>query len=321
MMDSSPDDVREPRASIRRCAEGEGVLPGSAYADEAVYRAEAELFRRHWVSIACGQSAPEPGDAFPLRIHDQSLLLVRGKQGELRVFYNLCRHRGARLVDAPCRLSGSRIRCPYHAWSYHLDGRLAAIPHFHRAAKAGGPDADEASQLGLLPVRSAVWRDVVFVNLSGDAPPFEEVIAPLDERMAHWSAEELSPLSSDEVELQADWKLAAENFVDAYHLAVVHPEIGGGFNGALLSEDLVISSGAKMAGAKMALDRVLSRKRRRSCTRLCAGSQEGAGRGCFNTRRAARRWHARTTPLIASSASPAAARPANHPDSFDQKMG
>ena len=241
MVDLSPDDEREPWASIRRCAEGEGVLPGSAYADEAVYRAEAELFRRHWVSIACGHSAPEPGDVFPLRIHDQSLLLVRGEQGELRVFYNLCRHRGARLVDAPCRLS--QIRCPYHAWSYHLDGRLAAIPHFHRGAKAGGPDAEEAAERGLLTVRSALWRDVVFVNLSGDAPPFEEVIAPLDERMAHWPAEELSPLSSDEVELQADWKLAAENFVDAYHLAVVHPGIGGGFSGALVSEDLVVSPG------------------------------------------------------------------------------
>jgi choline monooxygenase len=243
MVDSNPDDLRAPWGSIRRCAEGVGVLPGSAYADAVVYRAEADLFRRHWVSVACGQNVPEPGDTFPLRIHDQSLLVVRGEQGELRVFYNLCRHRGARLVDAPCRVAGARIRCPYHAWSYHLDGRLASAPHFYRGAQAGGPDAEEAAQRGLLPLRSAVWRDVVFVNLSGDAPPFEEVIRPLDERMAHWPAEELSPLSSDEVDLPADWKLAAENFVDAYHLAVVHPEIGGGFSGALESEDLVISPG------------------------------------------------------------------------------
>lgn len=243
MLDPSPDDEREPWSSIRRCAEGEGVLPGFAYADEAVYRAEAELFRRHWISVACGHSAPEPGDVFPLRIHDQSLLVVRGEQGELRVFYNLCRHRGARLIDAPCRVAGSRIRCPYHAWSYHLDGRLAAVPHFHRGAKVVGPDAEEAAELGLLPLRSAVWRDIVFVNLSGDAPPFEEVIRPLDERISHWSAEELSPLSSDEVELRADWKLAAENFLDVYHLAVVHPQIPGGFSGALASEDVVVSPG------------------------------------------------------------------------------
>lgn len=243
MADLNPDGPQESQSSIRRCAEGEGVLPGGVYSDESFYRAEAELFRRHWISVACGHSVPEPGDAFPLRIHDQSLLLIRGEGGELRVFYNLCRHRGARLVDSPCRLAGSRIRCPYHAWSYRLDGSLAAIPHFHRNAKPGGPTAEEASQLGLLPVRSVVWRDVVFVNLSGDAPPFEEVIRPLDERMAHWPAEELSPLSSDETVLQADWKLAAENFLDSYHLAVVHPEIGGGFSGALVSEDLVISPG------------------------------------------------------------------------------
>ena len=66
MLDPSPDDEREPWSSIRRCAEGEGVLPGIAYADEAVYRAEAELFRRHWISVACGHSAPEPGAVFPL---------------------------------------------------------------------------------------------------------------------------------------------------------------------------------------------------------------------------------------------------------------
>ena len=227
--------------AIRRCASGEGVLPGFAYADPAVYRAEAELFRRHWVSVACAQNVPEPGDVFPLRIHDQSLMVVRGEDGELRVFYNLCRHRGARLVDTACRVPGARIRCPYHAWSYHLDGRLAGIPHFQRGAEAG--DAEEASELGLLPLRSAVWRDIVFVNLSGDAPPFEEMIRPLDERLAHWQAEELRALSSDEVELRADWKLAAENFLDAYHLAVVHPQIGGGFSGALASEDVVVAPG------------------------------------------------------------------------------
>jgi phenylpropionate dioxygenase-like ring-hydroxylating dioxygenase large terminal subunit len=90
-------------------------------------------------------------------------------------------------------------------------------------------------------VRSAVWRDIVFVNVSGDAPPFEDFIRPLDERMSRWTATELWPLCSDEYEVRANWKLAAENFLDVYHLPVVHSQLGGGFAGALTSEDVEIS--------------------------------------------------------------------------------
>jgi phenylpropionate dioxygenase-like ring-hydroxylating dioxygenase large terminal subunit len=103
------------------------------------------------------------------------------------------------------------------------------------------PSETERAELALLPVRSAVWRDIVFVNLSGEAPPFEDFIRPLHERLAPWTADELRPLSSDEYEVQANWKLAAENFLDAYHLPVVHPQISRSFSGVLAMEDLELS--------------------------------------------------------------------------------
>ena len=230
-----------PIEEIRDGYDADRPLPGIAYRDADVFALETRLLRDSWTSVACGQNVAKLGDLFPVRIAGQSLFVARDRDAEIRVFYNLCRHRGAPLVDAPCRAPAGGIVCPYHAWRYELDGRLLAAPHFHRDSSSGQPSIEERKGLGLLPVRTAVWRDIVFVNLSGKAPAFEDFIRPLDERLAHWPAEELRPLSSDEYEIQANWKLATENFIDAYHLPVVHPQIGGGFSGILSVEDVEVS--------------------------------------------------------------------------------
>ena len=236
----------DPLEAVRYSYDGGRPLPGAAYRDPAIFEVEAsKLFRETWISIACGQNVPERGDVFPVRIVGQSLLVLRDTEDAVRVFYNLCRHRGAPLADGPCRVRGARLVCPYHAWSYGLDGHLLAAPHFHReehqGEDAGQPSAQERADLGLLSVRSAVWRDIVFVNFSGQAPPFEDFIRPLDQRIARWTESELRPLSSDEYEIRANWKLAAENFLDNYHLPVVHPQIVGGFSGVLKTEHVEVS--------------------------------------------------------------------------------
>jgi choline monooxygenase len=218
------------------------VLPGFAYRDEAIFELEAErLFRREWISLTCGMSVPEPGDVFPVTIAGQSLLVARDREGEIRVFYNLCRHRGAQLVDKPCKPRGGRLVCPYHAWSFDLEGKFLRAPYLYRNESNDQPDEAAKESLGLISVRSHVWRDIVFVDLSGDAKPFDSLIAPLDERLAPWSADELRPNSTVEYRIEANWKLAAENFLDAYHLPVVHSQIGGGFKGALEIEDIDVS--------------------------------------------------------------------------------
>jgi phenylpropionate dioxygenase-like ring-hydroxylating dioxygenase large terminal subunit len=227
---------------IQRSYDEGRPLPGSAYRDSRVFKVESEtLFRETWISLACGQNVPERGDLFPVRIAGQSLLVLRDDAGEVRVFYNLCRHRGAPLAVAACRARAGHIVCPYHAWSYGLDGQLVAAPHYHRGKSSAQPSSKERADLGLLPVRSAVWRDIVFANLSGEAPPFEDFIRPLDERIARWTESELRPLSSDEYEIQANWKLTAENFLDAYHLPIVHSQIGSSFSPWLKSEDVEVS--------------------------------------------------------------------------------
>ena len=146
----------DPLALIRTCYEDGRVLPGLAYRDPDVYEAEvARFFRTGWISITCGQNVPASGDLFPIRIAGQSLFVARDAKGQVRVFYNMCRHRGARLVAEPCRARGGRIVCPYHAWSFGLDGQMKSAPHLH-GAKKGPPDPGESERLGLIPVRSAV---------------------------------------------------------------------------------------------------------------------------------------------------------------------
>ncbi len=234
--------MRSPFDQIRDSGRDGRPLPGVAYRDEGIFAAEVEtLLRDTWISVACGQNVAERGDLFPVRIAGQSLLVVRDGDDEIRVFYNLCRHRGAPLADAKCRAQAERIVCPYHAWSYGLAGELIAAPHFHRGGDSDHPTTEERKGLGLLPVPTAVWRDIVFVNLSAAAQPFEEFIHPLDERLAKWTAAELRPLSSDKYEIQANWKLAAENFIDAYHLPVVHSQLGSGFGWILDTEDVEVS--------------------------------------------------------------------------------
>lgn len=228
-------------SKIRACHEAGRVLPGLAYRDPDVFEAEFEgIFRTSWISIACGQNVPNAGDLFPVRIAGQSLFAARDEEGRVRVFYNLCRHRGARLVAEPCHARSGRITCPYHAWTFGVDGKFKSAPHFHRDEARDSLDQTEADGLGLISIRSAVWRDIVFINLSGDAEPFEDFIRPVADRLTHWTESELRPLCSDEYEIKADWKLVAENFLDAYHLPVLHP-VEGGFRDALLTEDVELS--------------------------------------------------------------------------------
>ena len=158
-----------------------GGLPRAAYVDPAFLAAENErLFRRRWVCVGITEDVAAPGSVRPVKAAGNSLILARDLGGVIRVFHNFCRHRGMRLIDEAA--TGQRvIMCPYHSWSYGLNGALLKTPH------AAGIDRHDRTTLpralpGLAPVRHAVWGPLVFVNLSGEAPPFETYIAPLAER-------------------------------------------------------------------------------------------------------------------------------------------
>ena len=179
---------------------------------------QATLFRRSWVCAGFGHQVPNPGDIAPVIVGGLPLILVRDKESTVRAFHNVCRHRGTRLVDAPC--SGRKmIRCPYHSWIYRLDGDLHRKPHFH------GPDQHDVKGEGLWPVRSATWLDLVFVNIDSTAKDFATFIEPLAKLGEEYGVQDAQFDESVEIQIRANWKLVVENFVDAYHVSSVHPDL------------------------------------------------------------------------------------------------
>lgn len=211
-------------SAVRQPIERANGLPNAHYNDPAVFEEERHaLLMAQWAGLAVAADVPEPGDAVPLDFAGVPLLLLRDRQGAVRVFQNICRHRGMILVEEPRKIEGA-IRCPYHSWCYSTEGRLVSTPH------VGGPghnthEGIDKNRLGLVEVRSHVWRDVVWINLSGDAPAFEDAFADLiarwrefDQTLYHGGAD-----SQFDLTVNGNWKLAVENYCESYHLPWVHP--------------------------------------------------------------------------------------------------
>ncbi len=218
--DLSSDLLERMRGPIDRAPS----LPGAAYHEPDILESEVErVFRGRWISIGLGHQVANPGDIHPVSLAGRPLIMVRGSDGHVRVFHNVCRHRGLLLVDQPCR--ADTISCPYHGWTYDLSGQCVTIPYWDRSTgKVHRPRPDEG--FGLLEVRSRHWLDAVFVDLAGSALPFDQVITPLASRWATESFDPLRVITTWEATTPSNWKLVLENFMDAYHLGFVHPQVG-----------------------------------------------------------------------------------------------
>ncbi|MGI9373067.1 MAG: aromatic ring-hydroxylating oxygenase subunit alpha [Hyphomicrobiales bacterium] len=200
-------------------------LPNSFYTNKEVFDLEKRaVFGNNWACIGFAKDVPNPGDAKPIEFLDQPYLAVRGKDGEVRVFENICRHRGMILMTEPTSTKGV-IRCPYHSWCYSLDGALRTTPH------VGGPghnthECVKRDELGLNEIRSHVWMDMIFVNLSGNAPAFEDYASNVIERWKEFHGKQIyhgGGASSFALNVKTNWKLAVENYTEAYHLPWIHP--------------------------------------------------------------------------------------------------
>ena len=198
-------------------------LPASAYTSETFFALENErIFPRSWVFSGFAHELARPGDTAPVTVAGRPVLLVRGADAEIRAFHNVCRHRCLKLVDEPGNV-GRAIRCPYHSWTYGLDGALRAAPYFGGREPRAAPPGFDRAQHGLVPVRSAVWHDWIFLNLDGSAPPFEDFIAPLRNRLSGLDLSRMQHLATIDLgEVGANWKLLMENFIEPYHVQFVH---------------------------------------------------------------------------------------------------
>lgn len=198
------------------------TLPADLYRGEgdAWARERARIFARSWQPFAHESQFAEPGAFVAQTIAGWPLLVVRGEDGVLRGFHNVCRHRAGPLTaEGAGRCADGALTCRYHGWRYTLDGRL-------RAARDFGASADfDPRAYGLWPVRVAVWRGLVFVALGDDVPALEETLAPLDARLGaqDWSGLTLAAQRAHPI--ACNWKTYVENYLEGYHIPVMHPSL------------------------------------------------------------------------------------------------
>ena len=216
---------------------GEGLeptLPSSWYQRDDIYALEREhIFFTEWVCVAREEDLPNVGDHRVLDVCGQSIILVRNDAGVLRAFYNVCRHRGARLCSpGPAResttglaiqggvMANRTILCPYHAWTYDLNGQLQRAPHMRRDS------GFDPAQVRLHPVLVETYGGFVFLNLSpAQARPFAQVVEAAQKRFVNYPLGQLRVAKTIRYEVEANWKLICENYNECYHCAPVHPEL------------------------------------------------------------------------------------------------
>ena len=204
-------------------------LPNECYLEGGYTAIERKkLFEDRWVAVGVASSLPNPGDAKPFDLLGIPLIILRDKDNKIRVFHNVCSHRGYKLLHKACRLKNV-IRCPYHSWSYDLKGDLVATPHLGGINQHEHEDF-EKSKSNLKEVRSAIWIDLIMVNISNNEISFEEYIKTLEDRWSEfWTKEDQQMIyhANDYgyflLKAKCNWKFAVENYCESYHLPFVHP--------------------------------------------------------------------------------------------------
>jgi len=198
---------------------GAKTLPQRYFVSPEIFAKEQEkIFSAQWVLVGHQSQIARAGDYFVQEVAGESLIVLRDPKGEVRGFYNVCRHRGTRLCEEKAGHSLT-IQCPYHAWTYGLDGRLIGVPHMD---KVQGFDKAEYS---LHAVNLSLWEGFIFVNLADAPAPLEEVFAPLAGKFTHWNLPKLRSARRIDYDVRANWKLICENYSECYHCPGVHPTL------------------------------------------------------------------------------------------------
>ena len=204
-------------------------LPNECYTNKEYTLIERKkLFEDKWTVIGTASSLPKAGDVKPFDLLGLPLLIVRNKKDKIKVFHNVCSHRGVKLVDKPGNIR-NLIRCPYHSWSYTSDGELVATPHIGGMNKHHSSKFDK-SKSNLKEIKSYVWLDLIIVNISNNQIPFEKYIKPLDDRWSKfWISKDRELINHAydfgyfKLKAKCNWKFAIENYCESYHLPWVHP--------------------------------------------------------------------------------------------------
>jgi Rieske 2Fe-2S family protein len=198
--------------------QGARTLPRPYFTSAEIFAEEQErLFAARWVCAGHQSQIADAGDFFLQGVAGESLIILRDRKQEIRAFYNLCRHRGTRLCENAAGQFRETIQCPYHAWTYSLDGKLIGAPHMNQIESFNKADYP------LYSANLALWEGFIFINLNEKAEPFASAFAPLLDKFTHWNLPKLQPAKRISYEVRANWKLIFENYSECYHCPGVHP--------------------------------------------------------------------------------------------------
>ena len=199
-------------------------LPNHSYTSQRFFELEQRLlFRRTWMLAGYTHELADPGDLVPVEVAGIPLLMVCDESGDISVFQNVCRHRGARLVDTPCAGKQS-IVCPYHSWTYGLDGRVQRRPHFHGGDRHDVLTGDEDVG-GLIRVRAERWHHWIMVNIDGNAPSLAEHLGFINTSLEGYDFSAMSHAGTLTFDIDTNWKFAHENYIEPYHVFSAHPRL------------------------------------------------------------------------------------------------
>ena len=199
--------------------DGARTLPGKYYHSEEIYAEEVEkIFYKFWILACREEEIPEAGDFKLFNVEDESLIITRDKKGEIRALFNVCSHRGTQLCTSESgNFKTKTIQCPYHAWTYNLDGSLLAAPLMQES------DNFHKSECSLPQAHIFNWEGFIFVNLDEDPAPFESQMGALIGKFQDWRISELRIAHHIKYELNCNWKLILQNYQECYHCPGVHP--------------------------------------------------------------------------------------------------
>jgi Rieske 2Fe-2S family protein len=187
--------------------------------EEIFAKEQKHIFSKQWVCVGHRSDVAASGDYFLAELAGESVIIVRDQRGEVRAFYNVCRHRGTRICEENKGQFRQTIQCPYHAWTYGLDGRLLGAPHmdeYQGFNKAG---------YSLNKVNTGFWEGFIFLNLEPAPIPLAKVFAPLTGKFTHWNLPTLRSAKRIEYDVRSNWKLIFENYSECYHCPLVHPAL------------------------------------------------------------------------------------------------
>lgn len=211
--------------SIRKPVEEARGLPNEAFTSPEFLALENRtLFRRHWVFAGRQSEIPNAGDIKMVEVAGQPLVLVRGKDGTVRAFHNVCPHRGAQIVTED-RQGARVIACKYHAWTFELEGPLRARPHFEGPNRHQRANRSDPNCPSLFAVRVETWHDAVFVNLDGQAGPLSDHVAAVETQAEGFDITQFRYARTVTGRFNSNWKLTVENWSDVYHVFAVHPTL------------------------------------------------------------------------------------------------